>query len=70
MIEKIKEIKQKIGDDRVISFVSGNFNILHIGHQRLLRFAKEKIAITSITAMPTEEISLKPILLYHIYGPP
>ena len=41
MIEKIKEIKQKIGDDRVISFVSGNFNILHIGHQRLLRFAKE-----------------------------
>jgi rfaE bifunctional protein kinase chain/domain len=35
-------IKDKIGDSgKTIAFVSGYFNILHPGHLRLLRFAKE-----------------------------
>jgi rfaE bifunctional protein kinase chain/domain len=39
-INDIKYIKKKFSRKRVV-FVSGNFNIIHPGHLRLLRFAKE-----------------------------
>jgi len=34
-------IRTELGDDSGIVFVSGNFNVLHPGHIRLLRFASE-----------------------------
>jgi rfaE bifunctional protein kinase chain/domain len=37
----LQEIKKRNSPDFRIVFVSGNFNILHPGHLRLLRFAKE-----------------------------
>ena len=40
MQQNINDIKRK-ADGRKIVFVSGNFNIVHPGHLRLLRFAKE-----------------------------
>jgi rfaE bifunctional protein kinase chain/domain len=36
----INEIKTAAGNKRIV-FVSGNFNVIHPGHLRLLRFAKE-----------------------------
>ena len=39
-IVQIETIKRKDGSKKII-FVSGNFNILHPGHLRFLRFAKE-----------------------------
>ncbi|MBI5050401.1 MAG: adenylyltransferase/cytidyltransferase family protein [Nitrospirae bacterium] len=39
-IAALQDIKEKTKSKRVI-FVSGNFNIIHPGHLRLLRFAKE-----------------------------
>ncbi len=39
-IESIKAIRRIAGQKRIV-FVSGKFNILHPGHFRLLRFAKE-----------------------------
>ena len=38
--EEINKIRLKAGTKKIV-FVSGNFNILHPGHIRLLRFAKE-----------------------------
>ena len=40
MDKELKHIKKHSAHKRVV-FVSGNFNILHPGHLRLLRFAKE-----------------------------
>lgn len=34
-------MRERIGDDKRIAFVSGNFNFLHAGHLRLLKFAAE-----------------------------
>ena len=39
--EIVAEIKRKAGPGRRIVFVSGNFNTIHPGHFRLLRFADE-----------------------------
>jgi rfaE bifunctional protein kinase chain/domain len=39
--EKIAEIKALAGHDRRIVFVAGNFNTVHPGHLRLLKFASE-----------------------------
>jgi len=41
MVNEILEIKSKIDKYKKVAFISGNFNILHIGHQRLFKFAKE-----------------------------
>lgn len=38
---QIAEIRQRAGSDKRIVFVSGNFNTIHPGHLRLLRFAAE-----------------------------
>ena len=39
-MNEVKQIRQMAGKKRIV-FVSGNFNIVHPGHLRLLRFAKE-----------------------------
>lgn len=39
--EIVAEIKKKAGAGKRIVFVSGNFNTVHPGHLRLLRFARE-----------------------------
>src|SRR5690349_456645 len=36
-----EQVRGRLGRDRPLVFVSGNFNILHPGHLRLLRFAAE-----------------------------
>ena len=41
MDKNINDIFEKIPQDKSIAFVSGNFNIVHPGHLRLLRFAAE-----------------------------
>jgi rfaE bifunctional protein kinase chain/domain len=38
---EISEIRRRAGDGRRVVFVSGNFNIVHPGHLRLLQFAAE-----------------------------
>jgi rfaE bifunctional protein kinase chain/domain len=38
---KVLEIIREKSFDKKVAFVSGNFNIIHPGHLRLLRFAKE-----------------------------
>ena len=40
-ISALKEIRAKAGTEKRLVFVSGNFNIVHPGHLRLLRFAAE-----------------------------
>jgi rfaE bifunctional protein kinase chain/domain len=37
-----QSIRSGCGDDQSIAFVSGNFNVVHPGHLRLLRFAAEQ----------------------------
>jgi rfaE bifunctional protein kinase chain/domain len=37
----IDDIKSRAGADKRIAFVSGNFNVVHPGHLRLLKFAAE-----------------------------
>jgi len=37
----IMTIRERVSEDQRIVFVSGNFNVLHPGHLRLLRFASE-----------------------------
>lgn len=39
--KQVKELKQKIGSNKRIVFVSGNFNVIHPGHLRLLQFASD-----------------------------
>lgn len=41
MIAEVAKIKKQAGTEKHIVFVSGNFNIVHPGHLRLLRFAAE-----------------------------
>ncbi|MFA5158892.1 MAG: PfkB family carbohydrate kinase [Candidatus Omnitrophota bacterium] len=41
MLKAIKEIKKRSKRKKNVVFVSGNFNVVHPGHLRLLRFAKQ-----------------------------
>ena len=40
-MSELAGIRAELGEEARIVFVSGNFNVLHPGHVRLLRFAKE-----------------------------
>lgn len=40
-LEPIRHIKEKVAGKKRIVFVSGNFNVVHPGHLRLLKFASE-----------------------------
>ncbi len=57
MIQKIKELRAKNPKLRV-SFVSGYFRIIHIGHIRLLRFAKETSDILVVGVLPEKDESI------------
>ena len=37
-----REIRMACGDNKSIAFISGNFNVVHPGHLRLLKFAAEQ----------------------------
>ena len=41
MLNIVKKIKKKFGGNKRTVFVTGNFNVVHPGHLRLLRFAKQ-----------------------------
>lgn len=41
-----------IGHDKTIVFVSGNFNVIHSGHVRLLRFAREQGSVLVVGVNP------------------
>ncbi len=51
-VAAIKTVSDLAGKRR-IAFVSGNFNILHPGHLRLLRFAKECGDLLVVAVLPT-----------------
>ena len=36
------EVRRACGENKTIAFVSGNFNVVHPGHLRLLKFAAEQ----------------------------
>lgn len=46
------DIRSKVPDGETIVFVSGNFNVLHPGHVRLLRFASETGAFLVVGVHP------------------
>ena len=52
----LDQVKQQIGSDEFV-FVSGIFNILHPGHLRLLRFAKELGKILVVGVLPDNAIA-------------
>src|SRR6266436_9842301 len=37
-----RDIRLALNDDKTIAFISGNFNVVHPGHLRLLKFAAEQ----------------------------
>jgi rfaE bifunctional protein kinase chain/domain len=37
-----RDLRAACGDDKTIAFISGNFNVVHPGHLRLLKFAAEQ----------------------------
>ena len=45
-------IRASCGPDQTIAFVSGNFNVVHPGHLRLLRFAAEQADILVVGVNP------------------
>lgn len=70
----IKQIKEKAKSRKRIVFVSGNFNIVHPGHLRLLRYAEEcgdflvvgVFAKNSTGAILPEELRLEAVRLISI----
>ncbi|SVC50440.1 uncharacterized protein METZ01_LOCUS303294, partial [marine metagenome] len=41
MSRELEDIKASISNNLRVSFVSGKFNVIHPGHIRLFRFARE-----------------------------
>ncbi|MDO8289819.1 MAG: PfkB family carbohydrate kinase [Parvibaculum sp.] len=56
----IEAIRKLAGPDRRIAFVSGNFNVVHPGHLRILKFAKENadFLVVGVTPDSTAGVSL------------
>lgn len=50
----IDDIRAKAGPGRRIAFVSGNFNVVHPGHLRILKFAKENADFLVVGVTPDE----------------
>ncbi|QOG12171.1 PfkB family carbohydrate kinase [Arcobacter sp. FWKO B] len=57
MLEQIKQIKESIDKTKTVAFVAGNFNILHTGHQRLLKFAKENADILVVGVNEKDDLT-------------
>ena len=57
--EATKEIRSKAGRNSRIGFVSGNFNVVHPGHLRLLQFAAENcdFLVVGVTPDGTEGVT-------------
>jgi rfaE bifunctional protein kinase chain/domain len=43
-----REIRTACGDNKSIAFISGNFNVVHPGHLRLLKFATEQADVVVV----------------------
>lgn len=43
-----REIRTACGDTKTIAFISGNFNVVHPGHLRLLKFATEQADVVVV----------------------
>ena len=43
-----REIRTACGDNKTIAFISGNFNVVHPGHLRLLKFATEQADVVVV----------------------
>lgn len=50
--QSIEAIRAKAGPNRRIAFISGNFNVVHPGHLRILKFAKENADFLLIAVTP------------------
>ncbi len=48
------QIRAQLGADKRIAFVSGNFNIIHPGHLRLLKFAAESADFLVVGVLPDQ----------------
>ena len=60
-IDKISQLRQK-GNIKRLVFVSGVFNILHPGHFRLLRFAKENGDFLVVGVIPDQEATSEALI--------
>ena len=56
----IQALKQSISSRKRVAFVSGNFNIIHPGHLRLLTFARESadVLVVGVNAGPDRAITV------------
>ncbi|UCH74983.1 MAG: adenylyltransferase/cytidyltransferase family protein, partial [Rhodospirillales bacterium] len=52
------DIRSTIRDGQSIVFVSGNFNVVHPGHVRLLRFAREAGDFLVVGVNPDSELGV------------
>jgi rfaE bifunctional protein kinase chain/domain len=59
-LEKLHYIRQRFGLGKRIAFVSGNFNVLHPGHLRLLKFASDNgdVLVVGVNADGTPGVTV------------
>lgn len=60
----VEEIRKQVTDGQKIAFVSGNFNVVHPGHLRLLKFAADNSDILVVGVNPdgTRDITVPAIM--------
>ena len=51
-LDSIAKIRQEAGTDKRIAFLSGNFNVVHPGHLRILKFAADNADILVVGVNP------------------